>query len=284
MLVALCLSGFADAASAQDAHRAIDSMRRAYQSMWSVHMLAEATITRSLATGQTGNGTFEYWAEGDKYRIKCTTDPLLQAMPDVEYSFDGAEFRFLDHASGILARQRGNVAELATALPNPLFVPLTFLSDESDSCNACALSLEQAQDDQRWHARLGALSDSPAGTKGDLGATVRLSWKKDGIPAVFRILTNGFRADRVDRIRSDGSLLTRATLKYSAAGDVLPRWISLVAFDDRGVTPESSVEFAIKVLEVNQPIPAEVFRIAGDGRVRVWNSDAKDFETQPPRH
>ncbi len=280
-LIALCSSLAGASAAAQDAAGALDALRQACRSMSSVHMLAEATLDLSSASAprRIGKGSFEYWAEGDRYRLKCTTDPRLGLAQDLEYSFDGAEFRMLGRASGVISRQRGDVAALPTALPNPLFLPVAFLSDESDACDACVLSLEQAREERRWDARLGSLADRTSGRQPT--ATMRLPLMKEGLPSTFRVVTNGYRLERIEHVRPDGRPVTSTALRYAASEDALPRWISLVAFAQDGRTPEARVEYVITTLEANRPIPPAVFRI-DDAALPVWDSDAKGFE-RPPR-
>src|ERR671938_95935 len=94
IVVATLLNSFAspspnDVQSREKSIRALEQLRSKYAAINSVHLLADAKIT---LYGVNGTGTFEYWAEGDRYKIKCRTDKHLGFKTDMDVSYDGRRF------------------------------------------------------------------------------------------------------------------------------------------------------------------------------------------------
>jgi hypothetical protein len=269
-LLACAVAGAPSQAAAENAvTTALERLLARYESITSVHVLAEATIrlivpakadqyAKQALAGTAGQGSFEYWALGDKYRVKCSTDPDLALLGDVEYAFDGAEFQFLDLQSATLSYQKGDVDRLATALPNPFFLPVEFLAEESDACEACVMKLQHVRDPQNWVSHLMRFGTSERTTDRRDVSTMRGPLSKQGTALTYRVVTNGTRLERIDRVRQDGTTFIR--LKYARRMEPpdFPHRITLTAFDERG-SKSTEVDFAIRAMEVDQPMPRRSF-------------------------
>src|SRR5215210_6145676 len=60
--------------------RDLDELHEKYARVRSVHMVATARISIHQGRGLEGAGRFEYWAEGNRYRTTCHTDPQLELL------------------------------------------------------------------------------------------------------------------------------------------------------------------------------------------------------------
>src|SRR5438067_4345912 len=56
----------------------LDATRQKYAVVQSVHIKATVKIDLYGASRKSGNGSYEYWAEGDRYKVQCRTDPALE--------------------------------------------------------------------------------------------------------------------------------------------------------------------------------------------------------------
>jgi hypothetical protein len=211
---------------------------RLYDAVASVHMQAEVTIAQK---GMVGKGSFEYWAEGSKYRIKCQMDPQLGLMSDVDYAFDGENFQFLLHDADTLSIKAGDSRELPSAVPNPFFLPVSYLDPDDDDCRTCALKLRDVKENPR----------------------VYRSRSKGGVPVTLRASDTG-----IEWLRKDGSVFI--SISYDRPVDEgFPRRIGLAAF--QGSLKLTEAEFLIRVLEINTAIPPETYQIPTDVAARVWD-------------
>jgi hypothetical protein len=64
--------------------RDLEEVHQKYARVRSVHVVATAKITIYEDGVREGTGYFEYWAEGDRYRTNCRTDPQLQLLSDTD--------------------------------------------------------------------------------------------------------------------------------------------------------------------------------------------------------
>jgi hypothetical protein len=69
----------------------LDALRARYSRIRSIHFVARAHPWVAEEKKPTASGmiAFEYWADGDRYRMKCHSDPGLGLTRDMEVAFDG---------------------------------------------------------------------------------------------------------------------------------------------------------------------------------------------------
>lgn len=105
-------------------------------------MIATAKISIYEAQVREGTGTFEYWAEGNRYRTSCHTDAQLELLGDVDMAYDGARFYYFDRQAGMLGHRVEDEEKTFAALPNPFFLPVDFFTNDRDECTFCRLRLK----------------------------------------------------------------------------------------------------------------------------------------------
>lgn len=253
----------------------LERLRQRYAAIKSVHIMAEARITLYGDNFRVGTGSYEYFAEGDRYKIECRTSKNLGFLPDVEVAYDGKRFYHLNHGSGILTYKNQDISTTIGALPNPLFMPVSFLSREDDSCRFCALRMTDfnSQSDH-WSHRVERVKiksqrkdpntgqtftdlELPGGTKAkrQLKINLRITDTPDG----------QLRTSRIDEITAEGKLVTSTTFAdfFATALGQFPRTIVLEGFDENS-NLLVRITYSIKTLEFNGAVDNTVFAISFD--------------------
>jgi hypothetical protein len=269
----------------------LEGLRQKYATARSVHIAATARITLYGENFRTGTGSYEYWAEGDRYRTKCHTDSHLGFLPDVDVAYDGKQMYYLNHASRTLSYQQHDISKTIGALPNPLFMPVDFLSIEDDDCPMCALRMADFKSySARWEKRASDSNvksqtkdegtgygftdlEMPGGSKGKRAFQIHVR--------TADTVEGNFRPIRLDRVGLDGKLMTSMTFDNflpSALGE-FPRTINLDVFDlDSNLVVRMA--YTVKTLEINEPIEKSIFVIGFDEADEVWDSDGSRFVKQ----
>ena len=273
----------------EKAVRNLDALRQKYAAVKTVHFAADAKIAIYGNNFRAGAGTYEYWAEGKRYRIKCRTDEHLQFRTDLDVAFDGKHFYFFDRRSGVLSYRQRDELRNQTALPNPFFLPVDYLSSDDDECAFCAMHLPDFKfEHARWDDRARNLEVKSQRHDESTGSMVEElempGGKLDGRPFKLRVRTVGASAagavqpTRIDRVTLDGKVM--ASINFSnfmpSALGQFPRNISVVTFDDNG-NAALRVEFSVRTLEVNEPLENNIFTINFEEAEGVWNSDERKF-------
>lgn len=266
----------------------LERFRQGYATARSVHIAADAKIILYGANFRVGNGSYEYWADGDRYKIKCHTDTQLGFLKDVDIAYNGERFYFFDRGSGILSYQHQDISKTIGALPNPLFMPVDFLSSEDDSCPFCALRMSDFKStNTRWYDRASSLEvksqvkdqrtgyvltdlEMPGGTKArrPFKIVLRMAEAEDG----------KVRLIRINQVGLDEKLLTSVTFDDfvpSALGE-FPRTINVEGFDETSNLIFRMV-YTVNKLEIDQYIEKGSFAIGFDEAEAVWDSDARKF-------
>jgi len=273
--------------------RHLEALHEKYARVRSVHMVATAKINIYQGGILEGTGTFEYWAEGNRYRTRCHTDPQLELLGDVDMAYNGSRFYYFDRQAGMLSHRVEDEQKTFAALPNPFFLPVDFFTNDRDECAFCALRLKDFQmRTTRWDKRKDKISIRSSGkdqvTQSDLIEVEMPGEVVDKKDTKFRLhLTanaNGIaHATKIERLQLDDrplSSIVSSDFISTPAGD-FPRRIQVKAFDAQS-TVVMQVEFYIETLEVNQPIDNSVFKIKDEEAEVVWDSDDKKFIKQRP--
>lgn len=265
---------------------ALEKLRRKYAAIGSVHIIADAKITIYGEDSRVGFGTFEYWAQGDKYRIKCRTDPKLELNTDLDFGYNGERFHFFDQRAGTLSYGSTDDFRSHAALPNPLFLPVDYLSNDDDDCRLCKLRLSDTKSDKgRWSTRAPALEVKAKRHDGSSVVTdVEMpGGKMKGRPFKLRIRMEGPDEEnakplQIDRVGPEGQVLVTISFNNFMENKSLPlpRDIVITVFNDKGGLA-LQLEYAVKLLELNKRLDNETFIISFDDAEAVWDSDGRRF-------
>jgi hypothetical protein len=276
--------------------RDLEDLRQRYSRVRSVHVYATAKIIIYEERIREGAGSFEYWVDGDRYRINCRTDSQLALLNDTDLAYDGGRFYHLDRHASILSYRKLDEEKSFSALPNPFFLPVDFLSNDSDECRLCKLRLKDFRaPSARWEDQKGKISirskrkehgSQLESTELEIPGVVvdktvskfrlRLDTKANGIGQVTKI----------ERIQPDGKPLTLLVFSDfipTAVGD-FPRRIKIQVFDDQSAVV-MEVDYTVQKIEIDQPLDPSIFTIKLSEAEGVWDSDEKKFikETPPKR-
>ncbi len=273
----------------------LEEMRQRYAAIRSVHMIADAQITLYGENFRIGKGSYEYWAEGDRYKIKCHSDKHLGFLSDVDIAYDGSQFYHLDRASRILSYQQQDVSKTISALPNPLFLPVNFLSIEGDDCRFCGLRMTDFKSyNARWRDRAARVEIKSQRREPNSGHDLTdlempgETKSKRAVKMQLRVADTGdgrIRTTRIDEIGPDGKVLTSLTFDnfFATALGEFPRTINVEVFDERSNILVRMIYF-VKTLEIDQAFEKKVFAISFEEAETVWDSDGKKLvKAKPPK-
>lgn len=273
----------------------LDGLRQNYGRIRSVHLAATATISIYQEKKQEGTGSFEYWADGDRYRTSCHTDPQLELLADIDMAYDGGQFHYLDRHMGLLSHRTQDEAKSFAALPNPFFLPVDYLSNDSDDCVFCKLRLKDFKSmDPQWEQRKEKVSVHANGKDPDTQldfSEMELPGFMDGRKLSKVLVRLNRKADgknqvtRIDRVQDDGKPLASVGLSDFSATSLgeFPRTIKIEVFDDQG-TVIMKVDYKIQTVEIDPVLDSRIFTISDDEANGVWDSDQKKFvKLMPPK-
>lgn len=272
---------------------ALEDLRGKFASINSVHLVANATVVIYGENFATGHGSFEYWAEGDRnYRIKCITDKNLKLNTDLDIAYDGQHFQFLDLRSGMLSFGKQEDFRSHVSLPNPFFLPLEFLSIEDEDCALCRTRLSDLKrEDERWKTRSqGFELKSRQFNNNTLNAVVEMpGGKLYKRPFKLRLTMNGPDEEnawpvKIERIGPEGQTYLSIEFKSFMENSWLhvPREILITARDEKG-SLALRLEYEVRLLEINQPLANNVFKIDFRDAENVWDSDLRKLVKEKVR-
>lgn len=277
----------------------LENLRRPYAAIKSVHIKAEAQIALYGDNFRVGKGSYEYWAEANRYKVKCHTDERLGLLPDVDLAYNGQRFFHLDRGSGLLVYKNQDIAATIGALPNPLFMPVNFLSPEDDNCRFCALRMIDFKSQiARWSERAALAKVKSQQKDPATGYTLTEIELPGGTKAKRRLNVNvlisegpegQMRPTRIAEISSDGKLVTSITFDdfMPTALGQFPRIVVFEGYDDKS-NLLIRMTYSIKTLELDQHIDDDVFAISFAEAQKVWDNDAarlvKENPPKAPRH
>jgi len=276
-------------ADKEKAIRQLERTRERYSAIKSVRLAADVKIAIYGKDFRAGVGTYEYWAEGDRYRVKSRTDKHLGLKTDFDVAYNGKRFYLLDHRQKVLSYRQNDAPRTTVALPNPLFLPVDYLSNDDDECALCALRLSDFKtENARSSNRVKSLTVKDERRDDGAGGIVRElempGGKTNRQPfhlsvRALELSDSQTRVLQINRVAANGKALSSLSFADFTPGALLgefPRSISVKAFDDDG-NLALQAEFTIKVLEVNGTIENNVFTIGFDEAETVRDSDGKKF-------
>jgi hypothetical protein len=261
-----------------------------FSAMGSVHMEASVRvfISGSLTEGSEDvmkNGSFSFWEEDGRFRIKGEIDPRLGLAPNMEFAFDGVNYQTLLTEDGTLSVLSEDPDRYPTAVPNPLFLVVDFLSPDQSQCPTCTLFLKDFQDESTWSARLEEARESE--TKSTAREIFVPSESRNGNGVIYRITFNDDKQiHKIDRLTTDG-IRRLASLDFHAyrpageRGPSFPRSITMTSYTPDGAVA-ARIDYEIETLEIDQPIGLNVFSIPTDGlRVAEEGATVPHAERRP---
>lgn len=274
--------------------QAIERLRNEYAGFRTVELTADVTIQIFKENSTVaGTGSVAYFADGNKYRYSCVISNELQKeglMRNVDIMFDGNKFFFNDKEARIVSYQSSEEVRLPSALPNPFFLPLEFLSNDDDGCEGCKMRLQDVNQPIRWPNRSSTISEiTTESQNGAVNNLVKMEGGKlNGTPYDFRVRligeTETMQPVSVTRVKSDGSPLVEIFLndqRFVSGSKVrIPHQIEVGARDETGRVVLRAV-YVLKSLKINQALANESFSRAFPDTDKYWNSDTKEFTIQP---
>lgn len=202
---------------------------------------------------RAGSVTYSYLERGDRFRIRCETTKALGLLQDFEWGYDGIESLVWLLDMNVIATNTSLDRLAPTAMPNPFFLPVSFLFS-NEACHGCRESLDEA-----IQAR----------------AVMRQTVSSDGTITVtsprfirgYEVRSRREQAMSVPEVISfdmGSGTITVELAEYKQSGVLLwPTRISVRTVDHTS-SAIARLELLITKLEVNGELPDAMFRITGD--------------------
>jgi hypothetical protein len=270
----------------------LSDLLRQFQSVSSLHFVADVEMfvqptaeemREAITTDVPVFAEFQYWAEGDRYRINSHADRQQFPGMHTEVAYDGSMFQLL-LSTGTLIHSARESQGLLPVLPNPLLEVLQFRYPVTDTNRDSRLRLKDVCSDRvpaDFFQREWAITEEG-------GRSFERAVFPGGIYdgqeyECHAYVTPGARNRpvRIDRVNAQRTLTTSIFSDYlrveTPAGPTYwPQHVEIRAFDSQG-REAVRMSYTISVLEVNADIAPEVFVIDEANAARVWDDDRQEF-------
>lgn len=279
---------------------ALEVLRQRYARVRSVYLRATAEVTTYgepvdgiYPVLRVAAGSYEYWAQGDKYRLRSQVDKAAGLAMDTEVAWDGEFHQMLQIRPDVLSLRRGTPLGTFANLPNPFLAPVEFLTEQTDECRPlCTLRLSQLREERRWREARSAFERAQLRNHGVM-AKIISPLLEDGTETTYLPLLRAGGTPRVDRMVVVHERLGRCetALEYSdektLEAQVVPHVVDVFCIhtssDDTAEEVDdgfSAVRVVLEVHEVrlNEAFPPETFQIPREGREFVIDENASERE------
>ena len=254
-----------------------------YQAIRTIHCMATEVCEVPGSKTPASHGTYEYWAEGNKFKIADLWDPAERPEAATETYWDGRQLiTQIIGASTLGVTTRVDPSKplaLRPGYPVPL-IPFSFLSPggadlgkhvtlQQIKLNSTRIALREL----RWVGKDGNEAEYPTGPYPNLAVAQPSSGPSTSwIDASIRVRFGGepaYLPTDIQRILSTGELSERYEIKYMVvhtdAGDMyFPSIVKLTSCAPFAWNPAERVgvfTFTVKQIEINTPIPQETFTV-----------------------
>jgi hypothetical protein len=228
-----------------------------------------------------GRGRYEYRAAGDLFRYRVATAPHVGKFTDVEVAYDGDLYQSYRADMGLLSLRREVLRQAPAALPNPLFLPVSFLGLFGDGCPACEYFLSDFASGS-WEPVLSRLYVAQAKEAGLTTVLVPGS-ELEGQPTYYRIEIADGRIVRIWHSSAERDLSRVLLDRYQQAQGTsltFPHHIVLTYYDQRGEAADR-VAYWFERLRFNEPVDSSLFTIPTEGIPIVLDEDGPRFLKHP---
>lgn len=261
---------------------ALKGVQDRYASIHSVFMRATGRVLVTFQEpGSPALATFSisYWAEGPKFRVNYRSNAVQGLPGNRQVAWDGESWQRFDEASSILAFTTRELRQSVVAGPNPFFLPLLFLTPDSDQCPLCDVRLPDLLESSQW----GAARLSDAGTR-----QVSVGPRSSRDPWAYEVqlgrIGNSVVPLVVQRKDRNGQVLVEVTSKdFRNFGN--PVGMIPMTVETRSVAEDGRVDsqgsWMITELQINGAIDPSLFRLRSDDAEIVIDDDTGVFMKHP---
>jgi hypothetical protein len=283
--------GVGSSANTEIYAKSLEKLRSEYSNIKTVEM--EATVAIDVIKPDSvvsGTGQVAFIAQDNRYKYVCSVSENLEKeglMRNVDILYNGNKFYFFDHESKIVSFQDREEVRIPSALPNPFFLPIEFLSNDDDSCEGCKMRLQDTKMPVRWADRVSAISEisREADSEAFHGLIKMPGGTMNQMPYNYQVRLVGESADTLQpvsiaRVKENGTPFVEVLLQdlrpAEGVGVNIPHTVQVGARDETGKMVLKAV-FTITKLKINQTFGDASFSPNFAGAVNYWDSDAKSF-------
>ncbi len=229
-----------------------------------------------------GSGSYESWAQGERYRTSAKVPPGLNLVQFTDIAFDGDRLAVYLAQDGILSVRRGTMRGWPVAFRDPVALSVFFLNpfDEAN-CGRCELRLSDLRSTLPTALPRRGVAGNPLMLEvppARFGAQTPSSYRlselaeiddRGGHPQVIEHLTKGGTVLERVELRNWNPVAGQPALKF-------PWMLTYEIFDDSGRGPLIRTTYKIEQIQANRQIAPEVFSLSMPG-ARIWDEDLRSF-------
>ena len=176
----------------------------------------------------------------------------MSLLQDTEIAFDGREHQVLWKAGSLMSIRGQDSRNVPTAIPNPAFLPVSFLGMDPALCPGCQFLLDDIRG-REWEV----LSGHVLAPKGNPKYLVVPGPADETGPTEYRVTVKGAKVSRIEHHRV-GAPISVLELSYGSVGGLRPaRFPSHMVLTH----PTTELHFVTASLEINRRISPEAFQI-----------------------
>lgn len=270
---------------------ALHEMAEKYAAVDSVFVKASAEV--SIFESDDGKervlnraAIYEFWGRGDLYRISVVSDPDLGLVDDMDVAFDGDIYQLFLPNESLMSVQNGDALQAATAIQNPFFMPVQFLTVEDDDCRACPTKLSFFREADYVSQKIQGAHQKKKPSSDDRVYVVP-GGIFDKVPFEYHVVFShsSMYPSSIERI-SGSSVLRISFADYEQVSHdfFFPREIDMVVYENvkvesGEVVPIKAVQisYSIDEIAVGADLQKQDFQINSDLARLVWDSDQNVF-------
>ena len=259
-------------ADADALHDDLSKMWQQYTHVRTLHCIISMSYSGGRGPLHRRDGTYEYWADGEKYRILQKTNPPL-AWADWDIRWDGNTLQILNIADSSLNLSQNGKHRLPMIATNPLLYPFQFLFPNSGPDLGIRMTWQDACAEATLK-RIREAKEIPSTTPGVIEAEFpgdKISRfgedREEGYDyhIEFGGTTPTFMPNSIKAVSKSGSVVSVVDIQYqtvksSGGSIVLPQSVKYCLYA-RDNTPGVTINAVVKLIELDKPIAREMFTV-----------------------
>ena len=265
----------------------LGALWRPYVSLRSVHLRASIEVwqagTKPDGNERRGNASYEYWEDGDRYRISSRTPNQLDIFSLEEIAFDGSVFQLFFKGGTLTVGSQDS--RVALTYRNPFVLPIEFLNP-SDAlvCPACEIRLSD----------LKRLSNEVASSSRVIQGSHSLNTVEGGsvddAPTTYIAQASSVPSELTSiEQKRQGAVVSRITFSDYRLIDKRSGWrfpwtIRLEMMDPLEEKVMAVFLYRIESLDLNSNIDRSIFTLPWSMAQLVWDEERHTFVHSAASH
>lgn len=276
----------------------LSDLLQQYPAVDSIHLQAtvdvrvfsdEASQSGIAGEGRVIEGTYEFRAAGERYRVDSYLDESRFPGMNATIAYDGNRFQMLFKGDSLLILGGADNDALMQSLPNPLVELVQFLVPLTDESASRRVRFKDARTAAAEDTLVAAAAwDVVVDDRATLERTIMPGGTYEGLTYVHHIFVvpgernRPIRIDRVeegtDQVISSASFSHYSRIQANGTAYDWPTRVRLIAYQDG--QREAEMSFVLHTIQIGVDIPVDVFTIDFNEADTVWDDALEIFVKQ----